>query len=223
MADHSAMSPETIALLDQAGRDLQALALRYPRVTIYADIPSVMMLIGQVQLALRHPNNRGEEAQAARVMVGKLTESLRPTKAVRRLIELGNDPRHDYQIHVAGPATPVRPTVVAILGSEERNDDPRSVAVSEELCGRIVLRPYVRVSAATGEEDGPLRSRLDELVLRRIDLADEVLALCSAADVAPDVLVWVRYAEGKGKRVRYWLDEMHAESERFYGDKERER
>jgi len=51
------------------------------------------IVIGQMQLALRHPHNTGAATIIARQIVASLT--CRLPRALRTIAKLGNDPRYD--------------------------------------------------------------------------------------------------------------------------------
>lgn len=196
--------PSMVALLEEATRDLRKLALRLPFLDIRTDVPSAMGLIGQLQLALRHPTNRGEAAECCQKFIDLLKGRIGKTPAIRRLIELGDDRRHDFQLRVGGARRPVRPSVVCLVGEWNLVEEWRTVGAQEELCGRVVLRPCVIASPGHADLQGPNADRLVELVYRRIDMADEVLVLDVRSDLPVYVHAWVRYANDQAKRVRYW-------------------
>jgi hypothetical protein len=74
----------------------------------------------------------------------------------------------------------------------------------ETLAGRIVLT----IGCDTKSDDmlklGPdVKARLDEMHLRKIDLADEVLILNVGGYIGESTARELAYAEETGKRVRY--------------------
>ena len=62
------------------------------------DITSAMALVGNLQLALRHPLNDGPSSIVARQLIDDLRQGLlgRNLKAHAKMIELGDDPDYDY-------------------------------------------------------------------------------------------------------------------------------
>ena len=126
-----------------------------------------------------------------------------------------------------------RPLIVCLCGSTRFADAYRDAMRTETLAGKIVLSVGLLGHQEGIDMDGPVKAMLDELHLRKIDLADEVLVLncrlpyCEGCVVfdrsgeprdACPVCRWayrqrpyvgestrreIAYAEGKGKRVRY--------------------
>jgi hypothetical protein len=81
------------------------------------------------------------------------------------------------------PQRPDRPRVVVLCGSTRFGDAYRDAMRSETLAGRIVLTVGLLGHAEGIDMDGPVKAMLDELHLRKIDLADEVLVLNPRAPV----------------------------------------
>ena len=65
------------------------------------DVGSLIGLIGQLQLALRHPGNTGPTGNLTRGLVAKLIEHIRRKGFPRcaEIAELGNDPQYDTPPH----------------------------------------------------------------------------------------------------------------------------
>lgn len=110
-------------------------------------------------------------------------------------------------------ADPARPIIVCLCGSTRFWRTFQEAGLRETLAGRIVLS----IGAASGTDDahfGNLRkaeydrvkAMLDELHLRKIDLADEVLILNVGGYVGESTARELTYAQAHGKRVR-WLEE----------------
>lgn len=75
---------------------------------------NVVALVGCLQLALRHPANRGAPARVARHLIDGVIERVEPIcPDLARLLRLGDDPAHDQPAGVEGP--------VGGCGGERRN------------------------------------------------------------------------------------------------------
>jgi hypothetical protein len=95
--------PKTMPLERQKG-NLQRAALEEmcaidPQFTIpvHLDIPSALSLIGNLQLALRHPANEGPSATIARKFIDGLIDRMITAGLYRvaELAKLGDDPAYD--------------------------------------------------------------------------------------------------------------------------------
>lgn len=73
----------------------------------------------------------------------------------------------------------------------------------ETLAGKIVLSVGLLGHQEGLDMDGPIKAMLDELHLRKIDLADEVLVLNVGGYVGDSTRREVAYATAHGKPVRY--------------------
>jgi cell division protein FtsB len=104
-----------------------------------------------------------------------------------------------------------RPTIVCLCGSTRFWRQFQVSGLAETLAGRIVLS----IGAASGTDDehfgnlpapeyDRLKAMLDELHMRKIDLADEVLILNVGDYVGDSTRRELYYARANGKRVR-WL------------------
>ena len=107
--------------------------------------------------------------------------------------------------------TLIRPTpiIVCLCGSTRFVDAWKQATRMESLDGKIVLSVGVMIHA--GDEpikDGPLKERLDELHLRKIDLADEVLILDVDGYVGDSTMSELIYAQSHRKTIRYWSSEQ---------------
>lgn len=102
----------------------------------------------------------------------------------------------------------VRPTVVCLCGSTRFVDEYREANRRETLAGRIVLTVGVFGWSAGLEsvEAGTVKAKLDELHLRKIDLADEVLILNVNGYIGQSTQRELEYAQQHGKRVRFLED-----------------
>lgn len=100
-----------------------------------------------------------------------------------------------------------KPTVVCLCGSTRFHDAFRLAEYEEAMAGRIVLSVGFHPGLDHAESVGCTPEQklvLDELHLRRIDLADEVLVLNVAGYVGESTARELAYAVVTGKAVR-WL------------------
>lgn len=78
-----------LAALARLQADPQTVAVEMSKVEAF-------MLLGQLQLALRHPHNRGPSSDVARGVARSIQEALsRGDPVLARLAEMGWDPAHD--------------------------------------------------------------------------------------------------------------------------------
>jgi adenylosuccinate lyase len=100
-----------------------------------------------------------------------------------------------------------KPTIVCLCGSTRFKFAWEKAILRESLAGRIVLGvacyPHAETTTLTHEE----RQFLDELHLRKIDLADEILVLDVRGYVGETTRAEIEYAESLGKGVRYLSQE----------------
>jgi hypothetical protein len=101
------------------------------------------------------------------------------------------------------PQSPDRPRKVVLCGSTRFGDAYRQAMREETLAGRIVLTVGLLGHAEGIDMSGPVKAMLDELHLRKIDDADEVLVLNVGRYVGDSTRREIAYAEGTGKPVRY--------------------
>ncbi len=101
-----------------------------------------------------------------------------------------------------------RPIIVCLCGSTRFSEAFHDENLRETLLGRIVLsigadfksdRDLI-VAGDLTEED---KERLDELHLRKIDLADEILVLNVNGYIGLSTRNEIAYAKQHGKRIRY--------------------
>lgn len=107
---------------------------------------------------------------------------------------------------------PERPTIVCLCGSTRFGEAFRKANLEETLAGRIVLSIGCNMKSdeetfghLSDDELREVKQRLDELHLRKIDLADEILVLNVDGYVGESTTREVLYARRMGKRVR-WLE-----------------
>jgi hypothetical protein len=109
-----------------------------------------------------------------------------------------------------------RPTIVCLCGSTRFWRAFQQAGLRETLAGRIVLS----IGAASGTDDehfgnlsrdeyDRIKAMLDELHLRKIDLADEILVLNVDGYVGESTAREIAYARLLGKPIR-WLEEADA-------------
>jgi hypothetical protein len=101
-----------------------------------------------------------------------------------------------------------RPQVVCLCGSTRFREAYEQAARQETLAGRIVLDTG-QVYGHTGHVDmnGPVKRMLDELHLRKIDLADEVLVLNVGGYIGESTRREIDYANRQDKPIR-WLEKV---------------
>jgi hypothetical protein len=88
--------------VDVLGRALLRLEARHGVCRMDVSFALAVILIAQIQLALRHPANRGESAAQAREFVEALIGRLEASEpAVGEVLRRGFDPAHDVQIDPA--------------------------------------------------------------------------------------------------------------------------
>ena len=96
-----------------------------------------------------------------------------------------------------------RPTIVCLCGSTKFKDEWEKAIMRETLAGKIVLS-VAFYTHADGYSLAPRVKRfLDNLYLKKIDLADEVLVLNMGGYIGPSTGREVVYAKLHRKKVRY--------------------
>lgn len=103
-------------------------------------------------------------------------------------------------------------TIVCLCGSTRFSEAYQKANLTETLAGRIVLtigcdmRTDGEIFAGyTPEQLEQVKANLDELHLRKIDLADEILVLNVGGYVGESTKREIAYAQKHGKTVR-WLE-----------------
>lgn len=104
----------------------------------------------------------------------------------------------------------IKPTIVCLCGSTRFSEAFHEANLRETLAGRIVLSIGCDFKSDTdlllaGELTEQDKTRLDELHLRKIDLADEVLILNVGGYVGQSTRREIDYALMNGKHIR-WLE-----------------
>lgn len=102
------------------------------------------------------------------------------------------------------------PTIVCLCGSTRFWKNFQEASLQETLAGKIVLSVGAAVASddehfghLSPEEQRQIKERLDELHLRKIDLADEVLILNLGGYIGESTGRELAYAKAHGKRVRF--------------------
>ena len=106
---------------------------------------------------------------------------------------------------------PSRPKIVCLCGSTRFSEAFQEANLRETLAGHIVLSigTNLKSDAELFDHLPPhalqsLKDQLDELHLRKIDLADEVLILDVDGYIGESTSRERRYAQETGKTIRYW-------------------
>lgn len=117
------------------------------------------------------------------------------------------------------------PTIVCLCGSTRFSQAFHVANLKETLAGKIVLsigidtksdRDLLLAGQITRED----KRRLDELHLRKIDLADEILVLNVNGYIGSSTANEIAYAASHGKRIRYleedWAPRMHTQEQSLF-------
>lgn len=94
-----------------------------------------------------------------------------------------------------------RPVVVCLIGSRRFESQWTDAANAETLAGKIVQLPHVAIPDYIAS--AAVRERLDELHLRRIDLADEILVINVGGYIGKSTARELAYAVAMDKRIRF--------------------
>ena len=77
---------------------LERLRARHHHFTWEADFGDLVLLVAQVQLALRHPGNTGHAAQRVRTVIDHVICAMEQSEPeIGPLLRLGYDPAHDVE------------------------------------------------------------------------------------------------------------------------------
>lgn len=135
-----------------------------------------------------------------------LTDDLCSACAEKRGLDLREEPPR------AAVVKPERPTVVCLCGSTRFYEAFQQQNYWETLAGRIVLTVGCDTKAdddlfanKTDAEKQEIKTRLDELHKRKIDLADEILVLNVGGYIGDSTRSEIEYATALGKNIR-WLE-----------------
>lgn len=124
--------------------------------------------------------------------------------AGKQLQELVNNGQWPDWEGVPKPPKNACPSIVCLCGSGRFREAFERAEAAETLAGKIVLTIGLNTKDAAREPGlSGLKPFLDDLHLRKIDLADEVLVLNVGGYVGESTANEIRYAEKTGKPVRY--------------------
>lgn len=101
----------------------------------------------------------------------------------------------------------MKPTVVCLCGSTRFKDEFLQAQKDETLAGRIYLSVGLFGHVEGLDMNGPVKQKLDELHLQKIDLADEVLVINPGGYIGESTKREIKYARLKYKKIRYWTVE----------------
>ena len=104
-----------------------------------------------------------------------------------------------------------KPTIVCLCGSTRFSEAFRKANLEETLKGKIVLSigcDFKSDDALGLTEDD--KKRMDELHLKKIDLADEVLILNVGGYIGESTRRELEYAKRNGKRIRFLEEATNA-------------
>jgi len=96
-----------------------------------------------------------------------------------------------------------RPTIVCICGSTKFKDEWEKAIMQETLAGKIALSVAFYTHADGHIIEPKVKGMLDELYLRKIDLADEVFVINKDGYIGESTRREIEYAMASGKLVRY--------------------
>ena len=82
-------------LVEQMAIDLRDLEAQHPTVVLELPLVDAWMLIGELQLALRHPENTGPSRDVAARVKELLVRTIATTPSLARVAAMGDDPRFD--------------------------------------------------------------------------------------------------------------------------------
>jgi hypothetical protein len=98
----------------------------------------------------------------------------------------------------------MKPTIVCLCGSSRFRDAYEQANRRETLQGKIVLSIGMFGHQEGLDMDGPIKAMLDELHLRKIDLANEILVLNIDGYIGQSTKREIEYAASLGKPIRWW-------------------
>ncbi len=100
--------------------------------------------------------------------------------------------------------------IVCLCGSTRFSEEFQKAQLSETLAGKIVLTIGCNMRAddevfgiMSEQERSEIKAKMDELHLRKIDLADEVLVLNLGGYIGESTRREIQYAKSTGKPVKY--------------------
>jgi hypothetical protein len=104
------------------------------------------------------------------------------------------------------------PKVVTLCGSSRFKEEYEAAMKAETLAGRIAIGMGMFGHKDGLDMDGPVKAMLDELHLRKIDLADEVPVVNVGGYVGESTSNEIQYARQTGKLVRFLEGEKAGQS-----------
>lgn len=121
---------------------------------------------------------------------------------------------HYAEITVYKEKPPERPTIVCLCGSTRFWRTFQQAGLEETMAGRIVLS----IGAASGTDDDHfgnlpkseydrIKEELDQLHLRKIEMADQVLILNVNNYIGESTARELAHAKSLGKQIRFWTEE----------------
>jgi 8-oxo-dGTP diphosphatase len=123
---------------------------------------------------------------------------------------------HEEMVRYAGPflfrvnpRVVTRPPIVCLCGSTRFSETFHEANLRETLAGKIVLSIGCDTKSdadlqLAGQLTPDDKARLDELHLRKIDLADEILVLNVGGYLGDSTRREIAYASAQQKRIRWW-------------------
>lgn len=99
------------------------------------------------------------------------------------------------------------PTIVCLCGSTRFKNEYMETMKEETLLGKIVLSVGLFGHIEELDMNGPIKQMLDELHLRKIDLANEILIINVAGYIGDSTKREIEYAKQNNKLIRYLINE----------------
>lgn len=96
-----------------------------------------------------------------------------------------------------------KPIIVCLCGSTRFKEAFEAASKSETMSGKIVLSVGLFGHIEGLDMDGPVKKMLDELHLRKIDLADEVLILNVDNYIGESTKRELEYSRNNNKVIRF--------------------
>jgi len=99
---------------------------------------------------------------------------------------------------------PDKPVIVCLCGSTRFKEQYERVMRDQTLAGRIVLSVGLFTHANNLNITNDVKAFLDNLHLRKIDLADEIFVIDPDGYIGDSTRKEIEYAKGLGKPVNYY-------------------
>ena len=119
----------------------------------------------------------------------------------------GRDIAEDIDAHIAedlSPSEHERPMIVCLTGSTRFKEEYEKLERKLTLEGKIVLTVGLFGHCEEVFPDAETKKRLDELHLRKIDLAGMVTVVCPGGYIGDSTRREIEYARSLGKPIMYW-------------------